>query len=349
MAWVHSEAFGQSAEWGVVDVDPSAGAGLAANAGSFAMLDTGRGQWLKVGAADTAWVPLGFAQAAAAAPTVNEDADDGYQVGSVYVDTSTTPPTTYVCLDNTATAAVWREHTGMTLAAAIPTVTDDSDAGHAIGSQWYATGTNRLYTCVDASIGAAVWFVDGPIFDAAAPGVGDDDADLIPVGQIWIDQTNDAQYQCADNSTGAAVWQQTVAAETRDYVINGRFRATYDFATDGGAVGANAFGPTFPDNTVIVHASYEVQTTFTSPTGPDNATVGLGVTTDDAQGLVALAVINVGTPWDATGAIVDTLAVGTAAGQTTKTTAARQLNLQVGVEDITAGRLVVTGYYHVGE
>ena len=148
---------------------------------------------------------------------------------------------------------------------------------------------------------------------------------------------------------GATEWEKTATIETGDYAISGRFRATYDFATHGGAVGANAFGPFLPDNSQVLLAHYEVQTTFTSPTGPDNATVGLGVTTADATGIVAAAVINVGTPWDATGTVVDTLCDNTAAAATTKTAAARQFNLQVGVEDITAGRLVVTGTYHVGE
>jgi hypothetical protein len=38
-----------------------------------------------------------------------------------------------------------------------PTVTDDSGSGYAEGSLWVNTNNDRAYTCVDASVGAAVW------------------------------------------------------------------------------------------------------------------------------------------------------------------------------------------------
>lgn len=41
------------------------------------------------------------------APTVNEDANDGFSVGSIWCDT--TNDKAYVCVDSTATAAVWKE------------------------------------------------------------------------------------------------------------------------------------------------------------------------------------------------------------------------------------------------
>lgn len=196
------------------------------------------------------------------------------------------------------------------------------------------------------------WLDRRPLGQAAVQGIVTVDpsagAGLVaPVGSVA--RLQNFGWSWVKTGAGDTDWDRADVPDTSDYCVGGRFRATYDFATHGGTVGSNPFGPLLPDNAIIQHASYEVQTTFTSPTGPDNATVGLGVTSDDAQGLVALAVINVGTPWDATGAFVDTLADGTAAGQTTKTTADRQFNLEVGVENITAGRLIVSGNYHVGE
>lgn len=47
---------------------------------------------------------------ASAAPTVNDDAGDGYSIGSRWLDT--TNDKEYVCLDATTTAAVWVETTG---------------------------------------------------------------------------------------------------------------------------------------------------------------------------------------------------------------------------------------------
>ena len=43
----------------------------------------------------------------AGAPDANDDASDGYVVGSVLVDTSATPRRSYTCTDATAAAAVW--------------------------------------------------------------------------------------------------------------------------------------------------------------------------------------------------------------------------------------------------
>lgn len=42
-------------------------------------------------------------------------------------------------------------------ATVAPAVTDDASAGYAIGSVWIDTVTGRVYKCVDASTGAAVW------------------------------------------------------------------------------------------------------------------------------------------------------------------------------------------------
>jgi hypothetical protein len=43
----------------------------------------------------------------AAAPTTGDDANDGYSIGSLWVDTSTSPANLYVCVDASAGAADW--------------------------------------------------------------------------------------------------------------------------------------------------------------------------------------------------------------------------------------------------
>lgn len=40
-----------------------------------------------------------------------------------------------------------------------PTVTDDESLGYSVGSLWFDSATGVLYTCSDATIGAAVWAV----------------------------------------------------------------------------------------------------------------------------------------------------------------------------------------------
>lgn len=39
----------------------------------------------------------------------------------------------------------------------VPTQTDDESLGYYIGYQWVSSNTNSIWTCIDASIGAAVW------------------------------------------------------------------------------------------------------------------------------------------------------------------------------------------------
>lgn len=46
---------------------------------------------------------------AAAAPTANDDAGDGYIPGSIWVDTAN--DSAYICLDSTSGAAVWKKIT----------------------------------------------------------------------------------------------------------------------------------------------------------------------------------------------------------------------------------------------
>lgn len=42
---------------------------------------------------------------ATGAPTVNDDGDHGYQLGSIWIDS----PDVYMCVDTTAGAAVWTQ------------------------------------------------------------------------------------------------------------------------------------------------------------------------------------------------------------------------------------------------
>lgn len=95
-----------------------------------------------------------------------------------------------------------------------------------------------------------------------------------------------------------------------------------------------------PDNTRVWDGYYEVITTFTSPT-TDDATLSIGIPTDDAAGIVAaVAIDDGGNPWDA-GAPKALIQVGTIAAISEKTTAARNVVITVGVEAITAGKMYV--------
>lgn len=46
-------------------------------------------------------------------------------------------------------------------ATTAPSATDDSSKGYEVGSSWINQTTDTAYICVDATVGAAIWGVDG--------------------------------------------------------------------------------------------------------------------------------------------------------------------------------------------
>jgi len=141
-----------------------------------------------------------FKRDATVAPTVNDDSTAGYAVGSRWIDV--TADKEYVCLDATATAAVWTETTQSGGGASTyVTLTDTPGSLTALTPQEVNSGGTAL--------------VNGPKFkrDATvAPTVNDDNTAGYAVGSRWIDVTADKEYVCLDSSTGAAVWTETTGA-----------------------------------------------------------------------------------------------------------------------------------------
>jgi len=94
-------------------------------------------------------------------PTVNDDITLNYLIGSLW--TNTAIGLSFICTDNTDTAAVWKpisfgknNSTG-----SAPGVTNDIDEGYLPGSVWLNTSSGQLYICSDNSDGAAVWSNQG--------------------------------------------------------------------------------------------------------------------------------------------------------------------------------------------
>jgi len=155
------------------------------------------------------------------------------------------------------------------------------------------------------------------------------------------------KVQTAQIANGAVTEAKLEAASTADKLHAHRIaRATYDFATDGGAQGTIGLGVTLPDNAIVVRAWYEVLTTLTSST--DAATVSLDIPTDDVAGLLAaIAISDASNPWDA--GHHECIQDGTAANFSEKCTAARELSMTVATEDLTAGKFILFAEYVVSD
>ena len=90
-------------------------------------------------------------------PGVDNDIDEGYAVGSRWVNTEKN--VVFTCLNNADGAAVWvtAETKHKFNATANPTADNDIDEGYTAGSVWINVTTKAVFTCIDNTDGAAVW------------------------------------------------------------------------------------------------------------------------------------------------------------------------------------------------
>jgi len=143
---------------------------------------------------------------ATADPTVNDDENDYYGVGSVWVNRLTN--TVFICCDPTNGAAVWSEVGATEAVESVidPTANDDIDAGYPTGTTWINQTTNSFFISVDSTAGAAIWNeVPHHNFNgAAAPTANDDVTAGYDVGSTWIYGTT--LYTCVIATAAAAVW-----------------------------------------------------------------------------------------------------------------------------------------------
>lgn len=110
---------------------------------------------------------------AAADPTANDDSAHGYQVGTIWI--NTTSKHYFVATDVTVGAAVWAAQSSVYLRTTDPTLTDDSGDGYERGSMWINTSFNRIFFAISVTPGAAVWSGNGAacsIFGRASNSVG---------------------------------------------------------------------------------------------------------------------------------------------------------------------------------
>jgi len=92
-------------------------------------------------------------------PTAAADNTQGYEIHSMWINTNSTPPRSWVALDVSTGAAVWVRATNIksNVSSIDPTVGDDANDDYEVGSQWYNQVTHDLFVLVDATVGAAQW------------------------------------------------------------------------------------------------------------------------------------------------------------------------------------------------
>jgi hypothetical protein len=140
-----------------------------------------------------------------------------------------------------------------------------------------------------------------------------------------------------------AVEESMLIAQSADGLHAKRIaRATYDFAVDGGAVGSIGLGVSLPDNAIITRSWYTVLSSLTS--ADSTATVALSIPTDDAAGIAAATALSAN---NYAAGHHEGIQTGTAANFSEQTTAARELTLTIGVQDLTAGKLILFCEYVV--
>ncbi|WP_327047283.1 hypothetical protein OG320_05160 [Microbispora sp. NBC_01189] len=114
-------------------------------------------------------------------------------------------------------------------------------------------------------------------------------------------------------------------------------RGLYDFAVDGGAVGAITLrGDAVPSGAIIVDTLIQVETVLASG---GSATVSIG--TEGAADMQSAAAYNAA-PWSSTGAKRGTL---TATAAPVKTTQKRNITATVGTAALTGGKFQVLVWY----
>jgi len=138
--------------------------------------------------------------AATGAPTVSDDSNAGYGLGSLWIN-----PTTrdiYRLVDATPGAAVWRYQDN--------SVSATPPAAPLIGQLYYNSTDGFTYIYNGSAwvdITASTATVTNNMNAIVPPTAGDDAAGGYSVGSRWIVSATGAAYVCVNSSNGAAVWK----------------------------------------------------------------------------------------------------------------------------------------------
>ena len=161
---------------------------------------------------------------ATADPTVDDDSGEGYAVGSVWINTSSTPREAFRCVDATEGAAVW-VNTSLEIGelgsmasqdagsvnisgGIIAGIADLAVADGGTGASDAATARQNLGVEIGVDVQA---FLKHNFSATADPTVDDDSGEGYAVGSVWINTSSTPReaFRCVDATEGAAVWVNT--------------------------------------------------------------------------------------------------------------------------------------------
>ena len=141
-------------------------------------------------------------------PVATDDDSLGYEIGSVWVNTNNN--TAFTCVDATTANAIWIQTTNVVNtdpknnygATLDPTVTDDSVLDYVAGSRWVNISNDTTWTCVDGSVGAAIWAQENNVAEAAPSSVvyTADDFYVPPANLVAVE----VEVQAGGGAGGAA-------------------------------------------------------------------------------------------------------------------------------------------------
>ena len=111
----------------------------------------------------------------------------------------------------------------VTVTITSPLVTDDVSKGYQYFSLWYNTITGELFTCVDPSVGVAVWKEGAAggavVVKTVDPTSIDDVTKGYQVGTLWLNTTTPELWVSIVDTLNNSVWRKTMAALDGEYEI----------------------------------------------------------------------------------------------------------------------------------
>jgi hypothetical protein len=194
---------------------------------------------------------------------------NGDQLGTDIHNASKTYVSTYGIPANDAEYEDWWQAVGNEIAdnsnavlkTTDPGVGDDSNDGYAIGSEWINTTKNRLWRCLDASVGAAIWIIligkpSFELYNDSTTGTTGTGWHLVP-----LDTAADDNWDGADLTNDryiiplSGVWQFNgnvgILNVTSEQYIGGQIRAGANILVQVLTIHGSVSADTYENNRII--------------------------------------------------------------------------------------------------